>query len=179
MKNHSFIFAGQTLTFKFPVDRVLETCSYKAPVVIGHTIDQESQQFTRSPYWLQCPHLIQSINRIESRGWIQVLQDWLYGPAKAQWVSFTKDVPRLLKHSLSEEYFKVLEEEGRANIGGVQDPMRIKCLHAHYSFYAVHKVGFVGRFVHGLILWNKQRNQLGESVYCNVSNLECELGKND
>lgn len=177
MAFHTVQFRNHTLKFRFPVDRVETLCPYDAPVILKHG-KGEDQKFTRSPYWLQCPHLIRRIHKIESRGWIKTLQDFISGPYKTRWTDFTKRVPVYLKESLAQDYYEVLIQEGRANIGGVEDSSFIKCLHAHYSFFLVHQDGFVGNFVHGLLSLENQRGaQARYPNYCEESHLECEVGR--
>lgn len=176
MPNLRLQYKGHTLRFRFPVHKVEAICSYDAPVVISHA-KAEDESFTRSPYWLQCPHLVSNIHKMESQGWIHVLQDWIDGPYKKSWMEFTDRVPSLLQQTLPEDYFSRLQTEGRASIGGVLDSSRIKCLHAHYSFYLVHNEGFVGSFVDGLLKWRKSRVEKNDSIFCSPENLECELGR--
>ncbi len=150
-------------------------CPFAAPVVMVHTCKEESD-FTRSPYWVQCPKLLREIHQIESAGWIGILQDWIDGPAKHLWETFVLKVPRLLKTILDPVYAQALERENRLNIGGVLDPWRIKCLHAHHSFWLIHKEGLVGQFVDGLLDWRAKRNSFSNYWCQNSSALECGFG---
>jgi hypothetical protein len=162
---------------KFPVCSIPVRCVYHAPVVILHD-SSNSKDFSRSPYWLICPRLIQAIHRLESDGWLKILQELVDGPLQKQWCEYVENVvPQQLKENLTEDYFKVLEKESRLSIGGVQNRMRLKCLHAQYAHYCVHGTGFVGAFIHGMLLRKFNRDLSSDlKVYCEAGSLECELG---
>ena len=167
-------FRGKSLRFTFPVASVATECPYDEPVTLIQTRDSENQAFTRTPYWLYCPRLVRKIRDLESQGWIKILQDFVQGPLKREWELFSLRVPALLKSTLEPLFFNSLQEEGRTHIGGVKNPFHLKCLHAHFAFFLVHRCGFVGRFVHGLLTWKEQRKNSADSAYfCEPQQLEC------
>ncbi|PCJ19071.1 MAG: hypothetical protein COB02_08450 [Candidatus Cloacimonadota bacterium] len=174
MKSYPFIYKDKQINFRFPVHRIALECNYNQAVILEHT-RSESEKFARTPYWIQCPRLISAVHRIESKGWIKILESFVQGPYQEKWKQFTNEVPQILKNTLDEKYYLALEAENRLNVAGVQNPFHLKCLHSHYGFYLVHKKGFVGEFIHGMILWKMKReksNPLG--TYCEANFLECE-----
>ena len=162
------------IRLRFPVQKIETICQYGAPSVVSHDCSGLEKDFSRSPYWLFCPHLIHRIHQIESNGWIKILQDFVQGPISKQWREFTELVPSILQKNLSREYFEHLKAEGRTHIGGVKDPFNLKCLHAHYSFYKVHGMGWVGSFVEGLLMWRAKREYKQTLLECTAQNLECD-----
>lgn len=161
---------------KHPVKGVAADCIYDLPVVLINEISSD-QIFTRSPYWLLCPRLVEQVHSLESAGWIRRLQEFIAGPAQEIWAAFVPQVPGYLRSVLSEAMAEILHQEGRLQIAGVKDPWHIKCLHAHLAFYLVHRVGFVGQFVHGLLQLRNHRVGLG-SLWCpNSQNLQCRKGE--
>jgi len=174
-KPYIFHHRQHKLELKFRVSHTGFECPFHAPVVLIHTHKGESD-FTRSPYWVQCPRLIKEIHQIESSGWIKILEDWINGPAKRLWDKFIIRVPKLLKSCLDADYAKSLEQENRLNIGGVINPYSIKCLHAHHSFWLVHKEGLVGQFVDGLLLLRARKKSLSDYWCQNSNELECGSG---
>jgi uncharacterized protein len=175
MQNYVLKFRGKNLHFSFPVASVATECLYDEPVTLIQTQTLGSQAFTRTPYWLHCPRLVRKIRDLESRGWIKILQDFVQGPLKKEWEEFTAQVPSLLKTTLEPKFFDTLRAEGRTHIGGVKNPIYLKCLHAHFAFFLVHQFGFVGRFVHGLLTWTAKRENTPDSAYfCEPHLLECQ-----
>ena len=173
-KKYQLNHNNQLIKLRFPVNKIEILCEYGAPSIFSHDCNEQEKDFSRSPYWIFCPHLIRRIHQIESNGWIKILQDFVQGPVAKQWKEFTEQVPIMLQKNLSREYFDHLKAEGRTHIGGVKDPFHLKCLHAHYSFYKVHGTGWVGRFVEGLLIWKAQREQKQPLLACNLSSLECD-----
>lgn len=161
------------IMLRFPVNKIGHFCEYNAPSILIHDCHSNRVDFSRSPYWIFCPHLIRRIHNIESCGWIKILQDFIQGPLADQWLDFTQRVPNLLKTKLSTAYYTHLLKEGRANIAGVKDPFHLKCLHAHYSFYKIHGEGWVGQFVENLLIWRSNRQQQSPVLACQAELLEC------
>ena len=173
-KKYQINHNSHLIKLRFPVRKVETICQYGAPSVLSHDCCESAKDFSRSPYWIFCPHLIRRIHQIESNGWIKILQDFVQGPISKQWREFTDKVPSMLQKNLSKEYFTHLKNEGRTHIGGVKDPFNLKCLHAHYSFYKVHGTGWVGGFVEGLLNWRAHRQNIQPLLACIPTDLECD-----
>lgn len=173
-KRYILEHANHQIKLRFPILKIEKFCQYQAPSILIHDCHSTRVDFSRSPYWLFCPHLVQRIHQLESCGWIKILQDFIQGPLASQWAHFTKEVPLLLESKLAPEYFAHLKRENRANIGGVKDPFHLKCLHAHYSFYQVHGAGWVGQFVEGLLKWRASRAAFEPQLACQAKQLECD-----
>ncbi len=132
---------------------VASRCSWGFPVVtkqLPQTVD--GKPFPTSSY-LVCPHLVKMIDRLEADGWIQKLEK----------VAF--DDPAAGDELLAAQKLHAeLSGTGR-NIGGVADPMRIKCLHAHAAFaLALRSEG-------------NGSHALGETVLQLVGTVECNDAK--
>ena len=172
-KKYVLNYSDHKIRLKFPVKEIGHFCEYNAPSILIHDCQSNLVDFSRSPYWVFCPHLIRRIHSIESSGWVKILQDFIQGPLADQWLDFTMRVPNLLKTKLSSDYYSQLMLEGRANIGGVKDPFHLKCLHAHYSFFKIHGEGWVGQFVENLLIWRSTRKQDTPLLACHPEFLEC------
>jgi hypothetical protein len=168
---------NQINSLKFPVAKVAVHCRHGRAAVIAHTLDSESEAFSRSPYWILCPRLIQQIHQLESQGWISILQSAIDGPLKEEWEHFVNvEVPQLLEKGLDPAYFEVLQRENRLSIGGVTNKSRLKCLHAHAAFFLVHKAGIAGQFTCGMLNWKAKRSDI-QDLWCPEAQPECNLGE--
>lgn len=163
------------MEFKFPVRRITLNCPFHAPAIVENTIG-EIPGFTRSPYWILCPRLNASIQDLESRGWIHILEDWIQGPAKHLWTASVEEIRSVLRRELEPAYAQALEQENRLFIGGIQNPDGLKCLHAHYAFYLMFQTGLIGHMVHGLLVFRKSRNHRYGGIWCEPQQLQCDRG---
>jgi hypothetical protein len=92
-------------------------CPAGAPAVLANEpTDIHGRPFP-TRYWLACRSLVEAVSRLEADGGVRALED---DPAMAS--------------DIREANARHREIHGGRNIGGVRDPARVKCLHAHLAF---------------------------------------------
>lgn len=117
-------------------------------------------------YWLTCPMLGQAIGRLESVGWIIRIKEQLQqDPEAVAELQLAHErtarirrglIPEETLERLEREYpgqYKVLTASGVAGMReeGDRDALGVKCLHAHFADYLVHKNNPIGRRVWALL----------------------------
>jgi len=136
-------------------------CSHGYPqVTINYPLQIEKEHLIPFPtlFWLTCPYLRLSIDRLEAAGMVGEAEKML------------QDVPRAMDayQTAHKEYiaerWQLLSERDREQlinagmtssmlergIGGLADQRKVKCLHLHYAHYLVRR-NIVGEFVDHLI----------------------------
>lgn len=92
-------------------------CPFGAPAVLTNApLDDDGRPFpTRD--WLCCRALSEAVSRLEAGGGVRALED---------------DAD--MAQALSDAHAAHRRLHGGHNVGGVRDPSRVKCLHAHLAF---------------------------------------------
>ena len=92
-------------------------CPHGGPAVLANEpVDIHGRPFP-TRFWLTCRTLVESVSRLEAAGGVRELED---DPAMADHILAANARHRAL--------------HAGSNIGGVRDPTRVKCLHAHLAF---------------------------------------------
>ncbi len=115
--------------------KVLRSCRFGYPLVIETLPIVDGKPFP-TLHWLTCPHLREEVSRLESEGHIKRYQELL---------ELSQDFRRLFLRAVEadrerkRELVKRLKEEApwieRLGIGGVKNPLSVKCLHLHVASY--------------------------------------------
>ena len=149
-------------------------CSHGYPqVTINYPLRIERGRVVPFPtlFWLTCPYLQTSIDRLEAVGLIREAEKMLRATPSAM-AAYRADHTQYIAERwqlISEADRDRLVEQGMARtllergIGGLIDQRKVKCLHLHYAHHLV-RGNIVGEFVDHLI----------EECKCRQGNLICE-----
>ncbi len=149
-------------------------CLYSYPqVTINYPLRIEPGRVVPFPtlFWLTCPFLRSSIDRLEAAGLIREAEKMLRAAPRAM-DAYHADHREYIAERwqlISETDRERLVEQGMTRsmlergIGGLADQRKVKCLHLHYAHYLV-RGNIVGEFVDHLI----------EQRECRPGNLICE-----
>jgi len=101
----------------FTVFSAALTCPGGGPAVLANEpVDQHGRPFP-TRYWLACRVLGEAVSRLEAAGGVRMLES----------------DPEMAQH-LADAHARHRAAHNGRNIGGVRDPARVKCLHAHLAF---------------------------------------------
>lgn len=114
---------------------VVKRCSFGYPMVLETSPLVGGKPFP-TLHWLTCPHLRKEISRLEAEGHIKRYQEILkVSPVFRQLFLEAVEADRKRKKELS----KTLQGETawieKLGIGGVRNPLNVKCLHLHVASY--------------------------------------------
>ncbi len=142
------------------VDGIFEKCDFGFPQIVllkpahGDTVDYQSLS---NIVWLTCPYLNDEIHELENKGYIAKIEKFINTDevlkremlkAHAQFYFFRKSIyEKYLKNEIDEDHINVLKR----GIGGMQEPVHIKCLHLHYAHYRICQDNIAGRIVYHLL----------------------------
>lgn len=103
---------------------VVARCASGWPAAIRQpATDADGRPFPTT-FWLTCPRLVRAVGRLEDAGGVVALERRLAAePALA--ASFAEGRRRQVE---------LRPELGDLGVGGVREPERVKCLHAHAAF---------------------------------------------
>jgi exopolyphosphatase/guanosine-5'-triphosphate,3'-diphosphate pyrophosphatase len=120
---------------------VMARCAVGHPLVIrNHPVDPKGNPFP-TLYWLTCPETVRAVSRLESEGWINLLE---------QRIESDPD----LRARMARAHEAYARERGALHPGaeawgGVGGTDRgLKCLHAHYAYFLAGGEDPVGQWVH-------------------------------
>ncbi len=104
--------------------RVVARCAGGWPLAVEQpALDDAGRPFPTT-FWLTCPRLVHAVGRLEDVGGVAALEQRLATePALAASFADGRRRQIALRPAL-----------GELGIGGVRDPARVKCLHAHAAF---------------------------------------------
>ncbi|MFN8109576.1 MAG: DUF501 domain-containing protein [Thermoleophilia bacterium] len=97
--------------------RVAVRCPHGGPAVLENDpVDRRGRPFP-TRHWLACTALGEAVSRLEAAGGVRRLEE-----------------DTELAGALAEAQRHHAALQGGHNVGGVADPRRVKCLHAHLAF---------------------------------------------
>ncbi len=127
-------------------------CPHGGPAVLANEpVDTRGRPFP-TRFWLICRALVESVSRLEAAGGVRELED---DPAMADHILAANARHRALHAGI--------------NIGGVRDPMRVKCLHAHLAFAMASGGSEIGD-------WIAARTDLAWPTMCCVDRMRADVG---
>ena len=133
---------------------MIETrCCYGYPQVISVRPLVDEAPFPTT-FWLTCPHLKNEVDRLESDGWIQKVENELAANAvlRAGLKAATQAYRAERKNLLSRLDLRTVKGRGISaavlgkGIGGTADTRRVKCLHMHVA-HALARDNAVGTLI--------------------------------
>ena len=150
----------------FPLMRVAKRCKKGFPQVIINFPTKDGKIWLPTIFWLTCPYLHYVLSKIENTGLIKVLENKiLKSPFLRK--KLLKDQKRCTE--IKDIYFSFLkiydpygEKFFKRGVGGVFNPLKIKCLHLHYAFFLGSGRGVIGEIVDKIL-----RKQEIDSRFCN------------
>ncbi len=133
--------------------RVVKICRWKKPQVIENPPLVEGRPFP-TLFWLTCPHLVREVSKLEEKGFIDLFEErlkrdehfrreYLYAHQFERMLRKAK-LPRELPANLKLKLLKV-------GVGGIENPLGVKCLHLHLADYVGGVPNPIGREVLKLI----------------------------
>jgi hypothetical protein len=136
---------GRTPAIEFKVEA---WCTYGCPAVIRSSpLDREGNP-NPNLYYLTCPYLRKRLSRLEDEGMIGALQERLERDP-----DLMHDVNLAQKEHAREwlEAYQGLADAPRSGfrIAQTRADALLKCLHAHYAFYLVHRDYRLGQVIAG------------------------------
>ena len=129
------VVAAQLGRAPHPIHRVVARCPWGRPAVVENLPYDAAGRPFPTLYWATCPSLVAAISALESEGGVRRLESLAAGDA-ALAASLREAVAheRRRRRDLARRHGLHGRDEGAAlgkGIGGVADPRRLKCLHAH------------------------------------------------
>jgi uncharacterized protein len=127
---------------------IAKRCRYRGPeILLNHPLPRQAGDsiFFPTQYWLSCPKKVDQISRLEAAGAIQRLQARLQTHAGLQ-----------LQQRRAHAHYRRLRKklaQGKPlprawlGIGGLRNPMHVKCLHLHYAHYRATSLNPIGAWV--------------------------------
>ncbi len=113
--------------------KVVKLCRFRYPQVIENPPVVDGKPFP-TLFWLTCPFLVKAISRLEGRGYIEHFErklkyDHRFRNRYLKAHQFERNwrkikLPQQLPKKLKEKLLKV-------GIGGIENPLGVKCLHLH------------------------------------------------
>jgi uncharacterized protein len=118
-----------------PFRRVVARCPWGKPAVVENLpYDREGRPFP-TLFWATCPALVSALSDLESRGGVRVFEDMAaHDPGLAASLRTAVAYERRRRRDLAARAGVMPVDGGAAvltGVGGVHDPARLKCLHAH------------------------------------------------
>jgi hypothetical protein len=138
--------------------QVVRLCRYGFPQVIKNPPVVDGKPFP-TMFWLTCPHLVKKVSRLEEAGMISYFENKLkYDQRFRNRYLKAQQFERMLRKVYIPETLPIPIKKKLlpAGIGGIENPLGVKCLHLHLASY----LGGVP-------------NPIGEEVYKRVLPLEC------
>lgn len=135
---------------------VASYCKYGYPVTIKNYPIMNKKPFP-TMYWLTCPYLNDEISKLESKNYIEKIQEKIDENSEMQnelKSAHEKEIKQRLKiiekeiEKLPEPIQKTLKEKG---IGGISEFKYVKCLHLHYAYYLSGEENPIGKEVDELL----------------------------
>lgn len=139
---------------------IYEKCNFGFPQIVilspkrAGKIDYQSLS---NILWLTCPYLNDLIHKLENKGYISAIENFIKSDialqrkmteAHAHFYFIRKGIAeRFLDRKNQKQYIDVLKR----GIGGIQDPVHLKCLHLHYAHYRMCDSNIAGKIVYQLI----------------------------
>lgn len=115
-------------------------CTGGHPLVIRNApLDAEDHPFPTT-YWLTCPTATKAVSRIESEGWISVLNDRVQDDE-----SFDEALQAAHRAYAEDRATDLPEARAWGGVGGTRTG--VKCLHAHYAYHLAGGQDPVGAWV--------------------------------
>jgi len=117
--------------------KVIKLCRYGFPQLIENEPIVDGRPFPNL-FWLTCPHLVKEISRLEEAGFIElfeekVLKDERFRRAYLKAHQLERNLRKLkLPSNIGR---KVREKLLKVGIGGIENPLGVKCLHLHLASY--------------------------------------------
>ncbi len=143
---------------------VAERCAYGHPRIIvlspakgglaGRSINYES---LANVLWLTCPHCNEIIHRLEDRGYVSKISQFLHGLRMArERMQTAHSHIYFIRKKLYRDFFEDTYPEEliglfNTGVGGVRDGTSLKCLHANFAFYRLDETNCAGYIVQKLI----------------------------
>ncbi len=133
--------------------RVVKICRWKKPQVIENSPVVDGKPFP-TLFWLTCPHLVREVSKLEEKGFIDLFEErlkkderfrrkYLYAHQFERMLRKAK-LPEKLPANLKLKLLKV-------GVGGIENPLGVKCLHLHLADYVGGVPNPIGREVLRLI----------------------------
>jgi hypothetical protein len=130
---------------------VVNRCSKGCPTVVLTNVFLSDGTPFPTIFWLTCPELRKRISQIEGDGGLREIQLWV-------------ECNPLIKRELIEAHqnyiaYRYLLVDGadknhavfQTGVGGVNNLLRIKCLHAHYAHYLATGLNAIGKLIHHMV----------------------------
>jgi len=153
---------------------IFEKCDYGFPQIVllspkaGSMVDYQSLS---NILWLTCPYLNDEIHELENKGYIAKIETFINTDevlkremlkAHSHFYFFRKSVyEKYIHKEIEDEYLHVMKR----GIGGLQEPVHLKCLHLHYAHYRICESNIAGRIVYHLL----QQKVNCDDAICRVS----------
>lgn len=153
---------------------IFEKCNFGFPQVVllsPEVCGAVDYQSLSNIIWLTCPYLNDAIHELENKGYIAKIEKFINTDevlkremlkAHAHFYFFRKSVyEKYINKEIEDEYLNVLKR----GIGGLQEPIHLKCLHLHYAHYRICDSNIAGRIVYHLL----QQKVNCDDAICRVS----------
>lgn len=125
---------------------VTRPCSHGFPAVHLAFHDESRRRTVGSLFWLACPQLLRAVFAIESRGEVEVYrrrveEDPICRSAHLRLGARYRELRRTL---LAWAALEDARPGSFMGVGGVGDPLGVKCLHSHLAFWLSTGEGWIG-----------------------------------
>jgi len=138
--------------------KVIKLCKYGFPQLIENDPLLEGKPFPNL-FWLTCPYLVKQISKLESKGFIELFEERLKkDEAFRRRYLYAHQFEAMLRKSKLPPNVepKIKAILIRLGVGGIKNPLGVKCLHLHLASF-----------------WGGVPNPIGESLLEFLPALEC------
>ena len=128
-----------------PMSRVVARCPFGSPAVVEDLPYDEHGRPFPTLYYCTCPSLVEAVGRLEDAGGVRAFGALVAGDeALAASLAGAVRATRRRRRALVRRYGLTPNDGGaslRTGVGGVADPRRLTCLHAHVA-HALARPGY-------------------------------------
>ena len=133
--------------------KVIKLCKFGFPQVIKNPPVVDGKPFPTA-FWLTCPYLVKEVSRLEEAGYISKFEKILKKNERfrRKYLKAHSLERMLRKPFISENLPKGVKKKLlSAGVGGIENPLGVKCLHLHLASYLGGVPNPIGREVSKLV----------------------------
>ena len=153
--------------------KVVKLCKFGFPQVIKNPPVVDEKPFPTT-FWLTCPHLVKEVSRLEEAGYISKFEEILKRNERfrRKYLKAHSFERMLRKPFISKNLPKGIKKKLLSvGVGGIENPLGVKCLHLHLASYLGGVPNPIGREVSKLVPSMECRNNYCERRLFDKENL--------
>ncbi len=147
--------------------KVIKLCRFGFPQLLENSPFWNGKPFPNL-FWLTCPYLVREVSKLESEGYIEHFEERLRReePFRRRYIHAHQLEASLRKLKIPLEVPESLKKKLlTVGIGGIENPLGVKCLHLHLASYWGGVPDPIGREVLKLLpSWECSDNYCGKML---------------